>query len=50
MPSAKGSPDQLPNVPWGIISVKAQARICEPFSLSAAHALARPCSPAASTA
>eukprot|EP00197_Chlamydomonas_leiostraca_P007911 CAMPEP_0202862186 /NCGR_PEP_ID=MMETSP1391-20130828/3319_1 /ASSEMBLY_ACC=CAM_ASM_000867 /TAXON_ID=1034604 /ORGANISM="Chlamydomonas leiostraca, Strain SAG 11-49" /LENGTH=215 /DNA_ID=CAMNT_0049541683 /DNA_START=122 /DNA_END=769 /DNA_ORIENTATION=- len=24
MPTAKGSPDDLPNVPWGIISVKAQ--------------------------
>lgn len=24
MPVAKGSPDDLPNVPWGIISIKAQ--------------------------
>jgi hypothetical protein len=24
MTSAKGDPEQLPNVPWGIISVKAQ--------------------------
>ena len=26
MPVGKGSPDDLPNVPWGIISVKAQVR------------------------
>ena len=24
MPVAKGNPEDLPNVPWGIISVKAQ--------------------------
>jgi len=28
MPVAKSDPESLPNVPWGIISVKAQVRYC----------------------